>query len=390
MPRFVNLVFEGGGVKGIAYYGALNELEKAGVLGKVKRVGGTSAGAIFALLLGLNYSLDEIKGMLSIMDFRSFQDDSWGVARDLTRLLTEYGYYKGAAFLRWAEGLVEKKTGNKHATFNDIQNMKKTKGFRDLYFVATNLSRGCAEIFSHEHTPDMPLAYAVRASMSIPVFFTAFSYNNDIYVDGGLINNYPIRLFDKVKYLDKPTNGIKTVYYEKENQTQTENLDHHIFNAETLGFRLEDKDKIDVLQGRAKPQVSQHVTDFTSYLWALVETGINCQQDNTHIESQDWERTVYINSLGIKTTEFDLSDAKKTALIESGSQGVKIFFEELQKRDLKADVKAELLRTASIVTESDGAPLTFFHSPAMAAAAAAAVATPSSLSTSPHPTSNTP
>ena len=49
--RFRNLVFEGGGVKGVAYVGALNELHKRGILDSIERVGGTSAGAINAVLL---------------------------------------------------------------------------------------------------------------------------------------------------------------------------------------------------------------------------------------------------------------------------------------------------------------------------------------------------
>ncbi len=56
---FTNLIFEGGGVKGIAYVGALTVLEDKDVLQKVKRLGGTSAGAINATLLALKFSLAE-------------------------------------------------------------------------------------------------------------------------------------------------------------------------------------------------------------------------------------------------------------------------------------------------------------------------------------------
>lgn len=54
--HFRNLVFEGGGVKGIAYVGAMEVLEEKGILKNITRVGGTSAGAINALLAGLNYT----------------------------------------------------------------------------------------------------------------------------------------------------------------------------------------------------------------------------------------------------------------------------------------------------------------------------------------------
>ena len=56
---FENLIFEGGGVKGIAYVGVFQELQDREIIGNIKRVGGTSAGAINAVLLSLGYSLQE-------------------------------------------------------------------------------------------------------------------------------------------------------------------------------------------------------------------------------------------------------------------------------------------------------------------------------------------
>ena len=60
-----NLVMEGGGIRGIAYGGALEELEKRGVLAGIRRVGGTSAGAIQAALLAVGYSPQEIIAVLN-------------------------------------------------------------------------------------------------------------------------------------------------------------------------------------------------------------------------------------------------------------------------------------------------------------------------------------
>ena len=55
-PVYRNLVMEGGGIRGVAYGGALEELERQGVLAGLQRVGGTSAGAIQAALLAVGYS----------------------------------------------------------------------------------------------------------------------------------------------------------------------------------------------------------------------------------------------------------------------------------------------------------------------------------------------
>lgn len=95
---FRNLIFEGGGVKGIAYSGALAVLEQRGILRRIKRVGGASAGAINASLLAIGYSLGEIRDILANLDFRNFMDDDWGVLRNAKRLIRDFGWYKGDFF----------------------------------------------------------------------------------------------------------------------------------------------------------------------------------------------------------------------------------------------------------------------------------------------------
>ena len=85
-------------MKGIAYSGALAVLEQRGILRRIKRVGGASAGAINASLLTLGYSLGEIRDILANLDFRNFMDDDWGVLRDAKRLIRDFGWYKGDFF----------------------------------------------------------------------------------------------------------------------------------------------------------------------------------------------------------------------------------------------------------------------------------------------------
>ena len=85
----------------------------------------------------------------------------------------------------------------------------------------TNLSTGYSEVFSIERHADMPLASAVRISMSIPLFFPAVrcGENKDIYVDGGCMRNYPIKLFDRERYIDmqhEAYTACRTDYYNKE------------------------------------------------------------------------------------------------------------------------------------------------------------------------------
>lgn len=321
--HFRNLVFEGGGVKGIAYVGALEQLEQRGVLGAIRRVGGTSAGAINALLLALDYSRSETRAILDELDFRHFMDDSWGLVRDAGRLIEEFGWYKGDFFRNWVGELIEAKTGNPFATFNDL----KQAGFKDLYLVVTNLSTGFSEVCSNEHTPRMRVADAARMSMSIPLFFRAIrNVRRDVYVDGGVLRNYPVKLFDREKYLErKRKHAVLTDYYQAFNREKPRSSSPYRYNKETLGFRLDLRREIAMFRDGAEPPV-RDIEDLFDYSVALVNT-LMAAQDNTHLHSDDWQRTVYIDSLGVGTTDFDLGPERKQALVESGREGVRTYFD---------------------------------------------------------------
>lgn len=322
-----NLIFEGGGVKGIAYVGALRVLQQKGILDGIRRVGGTSAGAIMAVLCGLNYELAEIERILKTLDFRSFLDDSWGIVRNSKRLIQDYGWYKGDFFREWMSGIIRDKTGNSESTFAEVQKRVVPGGFREMYFVGTNLSTRFAEVFSAEHTPRMCIADAVRISMSIPLFFAAKrGFRDDVYVDGGLLDNYPVKLFDRRKYVFQ--HATEPDYYRLHNaelQQSGLSVNPYVYNQETLGFRLDSGREIAVFRDQAEPQQYQ-IDDFFSYAWGLVETILESQQ-NQHLHSDDWHRTIYIDTLGVRTTDFTLNGQKKEDLVRSGEDGAKQYFQ---------------------------------------------------------------
>lgn len=66
-------VFEGGGVKGIGLVGAVSIIESAGY--EFENLAGTSAGAIVASLLAVDYKADEIKSELERLDYNKFKDE---------------------------------------------------------------------------------------------------------------------------------------------------------------------------------------------------------------------------------------------------------------------------------------------------------------------------
>ena len=334
--HFRNLIFEGGGVKGIAYVGAMQVLEGKGILSNIQRVGGTSAGAINATLFALGFTNIEQRGILGNLNFNNFMDDSWGVFRDIDRLINKFGWYKGDFFHQWISQHIKKKLGNANATFRDLRDAAKP----DLYVYGTNLSTCFGEVFSVEHTPTVRIADAVRISMSIPLFFAAFrNLRNDVYVDGGVLNNFPIKLFDRLKYIS-PENqarmAVKRPHYEEENKhflRKHPNSSPYVYNRETLGLRLDSKQEIGVFRYGSEPQ-HQKIDDFFDYIKALVTTILE-SQGNMHLHSDDWERTIYINTLGVGTTDFDISDDMKKKLEDSGKEGAKLYFDWFDNKNNK-------------------------------------------------------
>ena len=221
---------------------------------------------------------------------------------------------------------MEKKTGNRNSTFGEIYDMKKEKKFKEIYFIGANVSTGFAEVYSHENYSLMPVADAVRISMSIPLFFAAHrKNNNDVCVDGGLINNYPVKLFDREKYVQVDRRIPK--YYKKYNK-ELKKTNHKnniwIYNKETLGFRLDSAKEIAIFRNHKEPD-HKDIKGFIDYAFCLISTVFNIQS-SIHLHSDDWKRSIYIDTLGVSTFDFDISKEDKLKLIESGEKCTEKYF----------------------------------------------------------------
>jgi NTE family protein len=330
--NFRNLIFEGGGVKGIAYVGALEVMEDRGGLEEITRVGGVSAGAIFSTLAALGYTSFEMKKIVLDLDFTRFLDEDEEMLheiRGLGRLVKKYGWFSGDFFQKWIEKLIRHKLGHGRATFRELE---RAPGMRSLYVCTTNMNTGYGEVLSAENTPDLAIADAVRSSMSIPLFFAStVNERRDVIVDGGVINNYPLKLFDRLKYIEDTEcglSGVETDYYIKENQAflkANPKASPYIYNKQTLGFHLDTPEPMGVYRDQRQHRHTE-IKSFLDYSRVLIRMLMN-QMGNKHLHNDDWARSVYIDTLGIFTTEFGLSTEQKAALIESGRKGMATYLD---------------------------------------------------------------
>ncbi len=316
--EYKNLVFEGGGVKGIAYGGALAVLDEMGILKSINRVAGTSAGAINATLLALGYTQQEVSDIIIKTDFSAFADHGWFGA-NIWRLINKYGWNKGISFYEFIGDLIKRKTGKPDFTFNELAEKieSKVEGFRYLYMAVTNLSKQQHQIFSHEtgHHPDTPVRDAVRMSMGIPLYFQSFRFGADIIVDGGVSLNYPVYLFDNKRYLANPENGENFDYNDEKG---------FIFNHETLGFRLDSRQVIDYAK-RNWATPPEQIKNIKEYSGALISFMME-MANKKHLHKNDWGRTIFIDTLDVQTTDFKLPESKIGELVASGKKAVKDYF----------------------------------------------------------------
>jgi predicted acylesterase/phospholipase RssA len=245
--RVINLVFQGGGVRGIAYAGVLSTMPD---WLKISGVGGTSAGALVAALLATGkrgkllrdilsdpelFSLlrkEDVERRKRITDtWHKYQPEIqkllaaekglgapsfWGYAfsgaerkrvagmyelwqsasQDFTQLASDLeavwkakGFHSAERLRAWLDKVLEnKKFGDLATTVN---------GVPDLRIVAANINSQEYQVYSAEKYSGMELAEAVQASVSVPIFFEPFVTGGGVrfFVDGGILSNFPSFLF---------------------------------------------------------------------------------------------------------------------------------------------------------------------------------------------------
>lgn len=129
--------------------------------------------------------------------------------------------------------------------------------------------------------------------MSIPLFFKAWKFSNNqpndhLYVDGGVLLNYPIHAFQNLE---------ETIGLQLENLSQTTTIND-------FGYK-----------------------DLKTYTKVLFETMLVTQKVALEKDSNALERTININDLGISSTNFDLTTEEKNALVREGRTAATLFLE---------------------------------------------------------------
>lgn len=274
-------IFAGGGVRGTAYIGALQALQTLDI--KLTGYASSSVGAIIAALISVGYNHEELKDLLLNVNYQRFKDLYLPFGKD-------FGFFKGDGVYYWIKKNIEKKFyANKDAgfekkpvTFHDVD--------KDLIIIATDVTNGSFKEYSRIKTPDIEIAHAVRASVSIPGFFKPVWENDKCLVDGDIINNFPI-------WKDSSDILANT-------------------NSKILEFRLEGTEK------------RKEISCFLDYFSAILETSYNISTEmlDEKYGKNDQFDVIRIDAGKTKIIDFNISNEHKEELIISGFESVKKYF----------------------------------------------------------------
>ena len=310
----VDLVLQGGGVKGVALAGAVTVMLQRY---RVARVAGTSAGAILAALIAAGYDAAGVRAAMLDLNYRKVPDPARlpfvGTSLDL---LMSNGLHSGAFILEWI--------GNKLAdrnvyVFDDLRldddpgadpELAKDKGFR-LVVTATDVTRGRALRLPWDYRAafgvepgQQSVAEAVRMSMSIPLFFRPCTKKDEgsgdvcTIVDGGVLTNFPLEIFDR--------------------------RDGRCPRWPTLGIGV-----IPDLPGKDSTVVPAYLT-LTPLLRLLSSVLITAVlgHDQTYLaQPENRDRLTRIDTEGVGIVEFGIDDARRDDLFRRGERAAQGFLD---------------------------------------------------------------
>lgn len=368
-----DLVFEGGGAKGMVFVGALQEFEARGHA--YGRLLGTSAGAITATFLAAAYSADEmlaalneklpggqsvfstfmalpapfdqeavrksaIRAFLKAIDIpllpeliESKLDDAIaaGLAQDvhfrhIFSFVERGGWYSADNFVTWMHDKLN--SGTYHGKPRNFGDLSLDQFFRatgtELSVIASDTSGQQILVLNHITAPNCPVVWAARMSMSVPLLWQeviwqaewGFYNGRDIHghciVDGGLLSNFPIELF---------LSNLKDV-----TSVMGEKVSENV-----LGFLIDDDQELSNPQELSATEIEMKLSQLQTVqrLSRLVNTTLSAR-DKMVIDSYSG-LVARLPAKGYGTTEFDMSDARRDALVGAGRQTLKAYFEQYEQ-----------------------------------------------------------
>jgi len=283
-------IFSGGGIKGLAFAGALAAAEDAGYT-RWANLAGTSAGAITAMALAVGYDAAGLRRLFSF-DFSRIDDRGGPFGLGVIENYFHHGITRGKALTEWIEQLL-REAPTPARTFGDLGGRLKVVGSDILHSRMVVFPDDAREYLDDNGEPweptEFPIATAVRISAGFPGFFPpiplrdARSGEAGALVDGGVTSGFPVFLFDHPKP-KRPTWAFRL-----------------------FGASPPERKPSHAIEGPLWP---------VAMLGDVIDTAINARDD---FELEYFgNRVISIPTGAVSTLNFSLSEEEKLGLFEAG------------------------------------------------------------------------
>lgn len=311
--KYTNLVLSGGAVKGYALVGVLEYLESHHYLNNVRNIACSSIGSIFAVLYAIGYTVAEIKQIAEQLDPHQLASVSKDLVSDIFHVATEYGLNNGQHLLDTISDLIEKRTGNRHYT---LEQLWKERGI-NLVVTATDVTTGNTLYFWHGKYPRITLRLLVRITCSVPGLFCPVVFDGHYLVDGGLLDNTPIHVFDG----HTPSDRLA-----KLNMTPIDPGTLAVIFIGDLNPKAGPTEQGDVsLEDTVEPQ--HKITSLSSYYSAIMDA-LTDNGVKRYMRPSFWLRTIPVHVPSYPTYHMKLSKAEVQNMFVYGYESAKDFFEK--------------------------------------------------------------
>lgn len=305
------VALSGGGIKGVAYIGAFRALDECNILYdengklKLKGIAGTSAGSIMASLVAVGYKPDELIGVLGDIELTKIFDDKWGIIRDAINFIDDYGVAPGTYIYETMGRLIEKKTGNKDYTIQQLYDNDNIK----LVLVGTDMNNLKSVYFypnSIGENKNISIRNAVRISMSIPFMFEPVMHGGNYCVDGGVLDNFPLHVFDGE--------------YPGEMKARLNLLPP---NPKVLGLHIMEDNQLESYALNKR----QDIPNLLKYSASFINIFLT-ENERRIMTPSYWYRTISIITPNYPLTDFTLTDNQIKKLMDAGHDYTNGFFSE--------------------------------------------------------------
>ena len=188
--KFDTLCFSGGGTKGLVFIGAVKALIDKNIvhLDNINKYIGTSAGAILAFFLAIGYTPEELEEFVLNFNFNKLEPNV-----DCDSLFNNFGIDDGKKLEYLLIKLLNYKLGKNTVTFFELFELTN----KELIISTTCINNSKAKYFNYKFTPDDDVILAIKMSIAVPFYFYPVIFEGNHYVDGGILDNYPIQFGNK-------------------------------------------------------------------------------------------------------------------------------------------------------------------------------------------------